>query len=689
MQFKGLVFTDALGMQGVSAYNSAGDIALKAFKAGTDMLLMPPDIESAVKGIKNALSAGLITEKEIDDRCYKILQAKKWVGLDQNKPIEIKHLIEDLNNQDARYVNQKVIESALTLVENKNEIVPIGNIDSISVASVSIGSGKSSVFQNTLSLYDDVIHFSIDKNADISAYRSLLNKLCDFDVVILAFQKSNYSPSSFGITSNSIWLAHELTKYTKVIIDVFASPYILSRFNRESFHGIIVSYEDNETSQDLSAQLIYGGIPAKGKLPVSGGKNYPVGSGLMDERIRLKYALPKEVKIEETKLKKIDSIILSAIHQGAFPGCQILAAKNGLVFFNKSYGFQTYEKKSEVSNDDVFDLASITKIAATLPIVMRLYEDGKLSLDDKLSKYFPEFNNPEKKNIDLKQVLAHQAGFISWIPFYLRTFILSGDSTPVLNPKLYQQEPDSIFSLRVAENMYMNNSYVDTIYKRIYNSPVRKKPKYRYSDLGFYLFYKLINEKLHINFQDYVDNQFYKSLGLSTFCFNPIDKFPIEKIVPTENDKKFRNQLIQGYVHDYGAAMMGGIGGHAGLFSNANDLAKLMQMYLQKGEYGGIHYLNPGTIETFTSNAYTKTKNRRALGFDKPGLDKKSPVSKMASPFSYGHKGFSGTMVWVDPKEQFVFVFLSNRIYPSVENDKINDLQVRTKVHEVFYKSFL
>ena len=688
MQFKGLVFTDALGMQGVSAYNSSGEIALKAFKAGTDMLLMPPDIESAVYSLKNALSKGLITEKEIDERCFKILQAKKWVGLDNNKPVIMDNLIEDLNNEEANFVNQKIVESSITLVENKNNIIPIKNIDSISVASVSIGSGKPGKFQSTLSLYDDVIHFSIDKKADAATYRALLGKLSGFDLVILGFHKSNHSPSSFGMTETSFWFAHELTKYTKVIIDVFASPYVLTRFKRDDFEGIIVSYEDTEVSQDFSAQLIYGGITARGKLPVSGGKNYPARTGLTGEKIRLKYALPKEVKIDEKKLKKIDSIILSAIDQHAFPGCQILAAKSGVVFYNKSYGYQTYEKKNSVSDYDLYDLASITKIAATLPIIMKLYEDGKLKLDDRLANYFPEFNTPEKKNINIKQVLAHQAGFISWIPFYLRTYQPLSDSSYILNPLIYQPDSDSVFTLHVAEGMYMNKLYVDTMYKRIFNAPVRKKPRYRYSDLGFYLFYRMISEKMKIDFEQYLNSQFYKSIGLSTFCFNPVEKFPVERIVPTENDKKFRKQLIQGYVHDYGAAMMGGIGGHAGLFSNANDLAKLMQMYLQKGEYGGIKYFDPGTIEIFSSNAYSKTKNRRALGFDKPGLDKKSPVSKLASPLSYGHKGFSGTMVWVDPEEQFIFVFLSNRIHPNVENNLLNDLKVRTKVHDVFYKSF-
>jgi beta-N-acetylhexosaminidase len=688
MKFNGLVFTDALGMKGVSSFYPAGEIALKAFMAGTDILLMPPDIEAAVRAIKTALNNGMITEKDIDERCYKVLQAKKWAGLDNYKPVEIKGLTEDLNSGDARYINQRIVESAITLVENKEGLIPLKNLDKIKVASVSIGSGNYSKFQKTLSLYGDVTHFSIEKNADISQYRALLNKLTGFDLVIVAYLKSNYSPSSFGITGNSVWFGHELANYTKVIVNLFASPYVLTKFRKGRFHGIIVSYEDNELSQDFSAQLIYGGIPALGKLPVSAGIEYPVRTGITNEKVRLKYADPRELKIDDTYLKTIDTIILGAIEQGAMPGCQVLAAKNGLVFFYKSYGYHTYDKSTSVGKDDLYDLASITKISATLPVIMKLSEDGKITLNDKLTKYFPELDTTNKKNITIKQVLAHQSGLISWIPFYLRGFDPSPNSNYDLRPELFQAWSDSVFCLKIADNLFMNKAFVDSMYLRIYNSPVKKKVSYRYSDLGFYLFYRLIEDKLRIDFKMYLEKEFYGPLGLTSLCFNPLDKFSRDRIVPTENDKKFRKQLVHGYVHDYGAAMMGGVGGHAGLFSNANDLAKIMQMYLQFGEYGGQKFLKPKTIDEFTTSAFSKTKNRRALGFDKPGLAKKSPVTKSASSESYGHTGFTGTIAWVDPKEQFIFIFLSNRIHPNAENNKLGTLQVRHRVHETFYKSF-
>jgi CubicO group peptidase (beta-lactamase class C family) len=319
---------------------------------------------------------------------------------------------------------------------------------------------------------------------------------------------------------------------------------------------------------------------------------------------------------------------------------------------------------------------------------MRLYDEGKINLSDKISKYIPELEKSNKNIITLKQLLVHQAGLLPWIPFYLKVFDPSDDNRYRLDSNLVSNTKDSVFALKVIDNMYMNKAYVDSLYQRIYRSPVKKKARYKYSDLGFYLLYRMITNYFNINLAEYAYENFYASLGSTTLCFNPMDKFPKSQIVPTENDTKFRKQLVQGYVHDYGAAMMGGVAGHAGLFSNANDLAKLMQMYLQRGEYGGERYLKDETVEMFTTCANSKSKNRRALGFDKPGLAAKSPVTKRASPESFGHTGFTGTIAWVDPKEQFIFIFLSNRINPDIENNKISHLAVRHRVQEVFYRAF-
>ena len=539
-----------------------------------------------------------------------------------------------------------------------------------------------------MDLYDDVKHFTISKNANIDEFKALTGKLVGYDVVIVGFHQSNNSPSSFGLTTQSIWFAHELTKYTKVVVDIFASPYSLVKFKREKFSAIVLSYEDSKLSQDFSAQLLYGGISAQGKLPVSSGSEYPVRTGISDDKIRLKYAIPRELNIDDFKLRKIDSIVLDAISERAMPGCQIVAIKNGVVFYNKSFGYQTYDKKVPIDNDAIYDLASVTKISATLPAIMKFTQEGKIDLNSKLSKYIKELDSTNKKDIIVKQVLAHQARLIGWIPFYQRTCYRDSNDNFALNELIYSTKKDSIYQLRVAENIYMRKSYVDTMYNRIYNSPLRRRTGYFYSDLGFYLFYKIISDRIDKPFPEYLQDCFYSPMGLTTMCYNPIDKFPKERIVPTEFDKMYRKQLVQGYVHDNGSAMMGGVCGHAGLFSNANDLAKLMQMYLQNGEYADERFLDAKTVELFTNSAYNKSKNRRALGFDRPAT-KKSPVSSFASTYSYGHTGFTCTIAWVDPKEQFVYVFLSNRINPNIGNNKLATMQVRKKVQEAFYQSFL
>lgn len=688
--FKGLIFTDALGMKGVSAYNTPGETALKAFRAGADVLLMPRDVSAAIGTIKKAVELGKIPVSEIDQRCMKVLKAKRWAGLDKYKPIETKVLVNDLNTKKAELIRRKLVESALTLVQNRNDIIPFLHLDSLKIASVSIGNGRHTKFQSIMDLYADVKHFAINKNANEQDYQILMDKLSGYDLVILGFHRPSRKPPYFGLNSRSINFAHRLTKYTKVVLDIFSSPYVLGRFKKTDFEAIVLSYEDTWVAQDLSAQLLFGGIPALGKLPVSSGKEYPVGTGIVDKKIRLKYAPPLELNIDDLKLKKIDSVILGAIEKGAMPGCQVLAAKNGVVFYNKSFGYHTYKKKSPVKNTDLYDIASLTKVTATTPSLMRLVDEGKLDIKKKLSYYMPELDSTNKKDIRIKDILAHQARLKAWIPFYLHTFNKKTKTKYDLNPNIYSSKRTKEYNLQVADNLYIKETYTDTIYKQILDSKLRRRSGYRYSDLGFYLFYKMIKKKTKTDFPTFVTENFYKPLGMTETGYNPLKRFPKEMIAPTEQDKTYRKQLVQGYVHDYGAAMMGGVGGHAGIFSNANDLAKLFQMYMQKGVYGGQRYFNAKTIEEFTRCAYCRKNNRRGLGFDRPARkSKKSSVSKYASPYSFGHTGFTGTIAWADPKEQFVFIFLSNRVYPDIENQKLIRMNIRPKVQEVFYESFL
>lgn len=687
LKFKGLVFTDALGMDAISKNFESGEVELKAFMAGVDIFLMAEDVASGFNLIKENIENGTISIEMLDEKVKKILRAKQWMGLDNYKPIELEGIYEDLNSPEANLVNRKLVEASLTLVKNNNDLIPFLNLESLKIASVSIGTGELTTFQETLSLYADVTHFSISKDASETDFAVLLNKLADYNAVIVGIHSTSlYSTTYFGITSQSISFVSSLSKNTKVVVDIFGNPHSLKRFSdNDNIQAIVMSYEETETSQELSAQLIFGGISAQGKLPVNVNTKYPIGTGIWDEKVRLKYSIPAELKIDDVKLQKIDSVILGAIEKGAFPGCQVLAAKDGIVFLNKAYGYQTFEKKKSVTIWDVYDLASVTKIAATTTALMKLYDDSLFEITKTLGDYLPELEGTDKKNILVRDVLTHQARLKPWIPFYLRTI---NKTTGKLDSTWYSSNYSDTFNLKVADNIYIKSDYTDTIFKRIYESPLRSSKKYKYSDMGFYIFKRIIDTLTNSTLDKYVADNFYKPLGAYTLTYNPLDKFEKEIIVPTENDKTFRNQLLQGYVHDYGAALMGGVSGHAGLFSNANDMAKLMQMWLQGGEYASKRYIETSTIELFTSKSRGNvSNNRRALGFDKITASGDGPASSRASQSSYGHTGFTGTMIWVDPEENLIYVFLSNRINPNIENNVINDLNVRAAVQSLIYQA--
>ncbi len=685
LNFKGLIFTDALGMHGVTKYYAPGETEVAALKAGVDILLMPENLPLAFTKIKEALKKGEITQQEIDMRCKKILIAKQWMELNKFKPVDTKHIYEDLNSDYAKLLNRKLTEAALTLAVNKNHIIPLKNLDTETTASVSVGNGKINNFQKRLLQYDNIINYTLNKNADIKNFNTKINQLKKYDRVIISIHQTNRRPPYFGLNTNTINFINELSEKTKVILVLFGNPYALINLkNPENLQAVLVSYNDRKITRDLSAQLLFGGITAQGKLPVSAGKYFPAGSGKIIMKTRLKYSVPEELNINKDTLKKIDSVILDAIKQKATPGAVITGIKNGTVFYRKSFGYHTYNKKRKTEINDIFDLASVTKIAATLPIIMKLYEEKKLDINAELSKYMPELKGTNKEHLIIKDILAHQARLKPWIPFYLDTYADEEHTKP--NPDIYSTIKTDKYSVQVAENFYIIKSYIDTIYKKIYESELRKRKKYKYSDLGFILFHKMIEEQTGLKQEIYDDKYFYAKLGANTLGYLPLKKFKKYEIVPAENDNFFRHQIVQGYVHDYAAAMMGGVSGHAGLFSNADDIAKMMQMYLNNGKYGGIRYFKPSTLKLFTAKAFPE--NRRALGFDKVMRPEGGPASQLASDKSFGHSGFTGILVWADPEYDFVYIFLSNRTFPTSENKKLIKMDVRTKIQDYFYKSF-
>ncbi|MAO70976.1 MAG: beta-N-acetylglucosaminidase [Flavobacteriales bacterium] len=686
--FKGMVITDALNMKGVSKFYKPGIVDLKALLAGSDILLFSEDVPEAINQIKLAINNGEITQEEVDSRCRKILVNKYWMGLSQFTPINLDKVKNEVTINKTRLINRKLIENSITLVQNYDNLIPLKRLDTLNIASVCIGD-PSSDFQSTLSKYAKVDHFNITENASEKEKEKLLSQLSKYNLVLVGIHKSNDNPwKSYKFSKTDDLLIQKIAAQSKVVVSLFANPYSLNSFLFvNNFDAIVLSYQNSVISQEISAQAIFGGIAIKGKLPVST-KHFPINLGYKTKKIRLGYTIPEEFGVNHQDLYKIDSMAINAISQKATPSCQILIAKSGKILFNKSYGFHTYEKKRKLTNDDVFDLASITKISSSLPMLMKMVDEGKLDIDDSLSMYL-DLDTSDKGSIIIKDILSHQARLKSWIPFYRKT--LENDTingVKVLRDTLYSTEYSPIFPNIVAKDIYLHFSYPDTMFNIIKYSELMDFKRYKYSDLGYY-FFKRIIEKTYSEYLNVLsENYFYKKLGMENLNYLPLNNLNKDRIVPTELDFIFRSQLIQGYVHDMGAAMQGGVGGHAGVFSNANDLAKLMQMYLNNGVYAEERYINSSTIDLFTKSHFIENENRRGLGFDKPEPLDGGPTCDGVSLASFGHTGFTGTIAWADPETEIVYIFLSNRIHPDSENLKLLKMDVRTEIMKEVYKHF-
>jgi CubicO group peptidase (beta-lactamase class C family) len=440
---------------------------------------------------------------------------------------------------------------------------------------------------------------------------------------------------------------------------------------------VLVGYQNSKVAQRTVGQMIFGGLETRGKLPVSIGKHFKEGFGINSTNLmRLSYSIPESVGMSSKKLKRIDSLVKIVVSEKMAPGAQVLIARHGKVVYQKSFGFHTYDKKQAVLNSDLYDLASLTKIVGGLPLIMKSEEIGLLGLETTLEALLPEYKGTNKDTLTVKEMLSHTARLKAWIPFYKETL----DSvTKKTLPQYYRKSKSQQFSIEVAENLYLNTAYKDSIYKKIKEVAQREKSGYKYSGLAFYIFKKYLESKFVIGMDEMADSFFYEPLGANSLTYNPLKKFSAKRIVPSEKDTYFRYQTLRGHVHDMGAAMMGGVSGNAGLFSNANDLAKFMQMYLQDGFYGGHRYLEEKTLKKFNKRYFKKAKVRRGLGFDKPQLKKEiRSTCGCVSDNSFGHSGFTGTYAWADPDSGLLYVFLSNRTYPTMDNNKLGEKDIRT-----------
>ena len=683
--FLGLIFTDGLNMKGAANYSSSSEINLAAILAGNDILLIPHDIPETINLFKTSIQTGVLSYERIDESVRKILLAKYKVGLHTYKPIELLNLEKDINTPEDEVLHRELVKNSMTLIKNKKKLLPISDLKKLhKIAYVALGEASHDPFFKELQKYSEI--FKVEKDN----LNEIIYTLEDFDLVIVGFHKSNahpWKPYQFS-NKESVWL-HEISRKNKTILSVFASPYSL--LNIKSFNNlesILVAYQNSVIAQKIAAQTIFGAIDAKGVLPVSIKNKFPEGTSISTKNLkRLQYSIPESVGMSSVKLQRIDSVANLVLEKKMSPGLQILVARHGVVVYEKSFGFHTDKKNNSVKSTDVYDVASLTKILASLPMMMKAEEDKKIKLTSTLKSILPAFKNSNKDTLTVLEILSHYGRLKAWIPFYK----LTQDSITKNNLKeFYSQTRSKRFSIKVAENLYLNNSYKDSIYKFIRDSEQRIDAGYKYSDLGYYLFKEVLEKKYKSSLDDLVQEQFYKPLGANRMTYLPLNKLDKSSIVPSEKDTYYRNQLLHGYVHDMGAAMLGGVAGHAGLFANANDVAKMMQLYLQKGYYGGKRYFKKETFDKFNKRYYSEKKVRRGLGFDKPQLDPEIKATcGCVSDESFGHSGFTGAYTWADPESEILYVFLSNRVFPTMENYGLVDEDIRTKIQQIIQDAIL
>jgi CubicO group peptidase (beta-lactamase class C family)/beta-glucosidase-like glycosyl hydrolase len=681
--YQGLTFTDALGMQGVNKFFPDQAASVESLIAGNDMLCLPGDVPMAIAKIKLAIDSGKLSWADIEKHCKKVLMAKYQYGLSKLKPIDTGNLTNDLNSK-VPFMRKLIAEEALTVLKKTDAAFFPMKEKEKGVVYVSVGMNSDNAFAYRMrSDYNaDVVYFDYKQDASkIAAIVASLKKQ-NKKVIIGVHAYSRTPANNFGISKNAVELVTQLQQKTKAITFVFGNPYAIKNWCNAK--NLVACYEDDSIIHNVAINLLQGKIAAKGKLPVTVCEKFKFGTGI-------NYAVlspidRSKLTLDANKLTFIDAIAEDAITKGAAPGAVVLVAKDGKIAYYKTYGSFAYDKTEPVTTESIYDMASVTKICATTISVMKLYDEGRLDLKKKLGDYLPWVKGSNKEQLTIENILLHQAGLVAYIPFYKETI----DANGVPLPGYYATVKNDSFSIPVAKDLYMRTNWRDTIYKRILQSPLGKANRYIYSDNDFIFLGKIVEAISGLSLDEYVKKEFYKPMGLTTAGFKPTEQFPLKRIAPTEQEKYFRLQLLRGTVHDPGAAMFGGVAGHAGLFSNAYDLAVIMQMLLNGGTMNGKRFLKKETVDLFT--AYHSSISRRGLGFDKPEKDNRIRPDPYpcytASPLTFGHTGFTGTCVWADPAYNLVFVFLSNRVNPEGgDNRKLLTMNVRTNIQEAIYKA--
>jgi beta-glucosidase-like glycosyl hydrolase/CubicO group peptidase (beta-lactamase class C family) len=688
MRYDGLIITDAMEMKGVAKYFESGDAEVEALKAGNDIILLPGNAQAAFQAIQSALRSGELDRGQLDASVRRILRAKYRLGLTHKPHIDLFGIPDALHTPQANMLKRRLLEHSLTLVRDNHQLCGFPRPEGMRIAALALSDSNAvTPFQTMAGWYAPIDHFVRAKIADPASDDHLLDTLRSYDVVLISLhQMPSKAALQYGVTPSLQQFVERILQLgPKVGMVVFGTPYSLRYFDRVPL--LLCAYNDEPLTQELAAQALFGAVDIQGKLPISASPNASYGQGMrcIYPDKRLAFDLPESVGMDPDTLALLDELVSQMIGEGATPGCQILVAKNNRIVYHKAFGYHTYERLDPVRLDNLYDLASVTKVAATNLAMMQLTEQGCVSLQLPLGTFLPEARGTNKDSLTLEDILAHHAGLVSWIPFYESTLSPSG----LPNQHIYHRQPDEDSPIPVASNMYMTTDRLDSVWQAVFQSELRERRNYRYSDLGLFLCARMVEHQTSQTLDAYVDAQFYRPLGLSTTAYNPWKRGWAARCVPTEEDRYFRQQRIQGYVHDMGAAMLGGVAGHAGLFSNACDVAKIFQMLLNGGHYAGHRFLQPETVANFATRYHRSS--RRGLGFDMKELDeRRNPnMGLLAGANTFGHLGFTGNAAWADPDQQLIFVFLSNRTYPTMHNNKLMNSDYRIKLQDIVYRAIL
>tara|TARA_A100001011_G_C14310567_1_gene845354 strand:- start:71 stop:2983 length:2913 start_codon:yes stop_codon:yes gene_type:complete len=678
--FNGLAVTDALNMKGAEPLHKDVNMDLMALLAGNDILLISKDISLGFEKIKSAFEEDYLVKERVEESVKKILKAKFKVGLSQKPHIQTGNLYSLLNTRKDTLLIEEAYAKSITLLKNEKDLLPLSS--QVRYAHVKLGDDKSSAFEEQLKKYVEI------QSIEPTTLESTMADLEGFKKVIISYHRSNRSPFlAPDFSKNEIDLIHAISQKHEVVLDVFVNPYpLIDLSNLSSIEALVVSYQNSPISQKISADLLNGHGSFMGSLPVGISENYPVGHGIsLNPRSINERMFYIEKGFDPDVINKIDDFAEQVIDSAMTPGMQILIAKNDEIVFCKSFGYHTYDKKIKVENHHLYDLSSLTKITATLPLIINEVDQNNFELESPMSDLLPELKGSNKSDLSVKQVLSHYAKLIPWIPFYEKT--VDDNGQPLR--KYYRNRETYRFDISVAEKLYLKSNFNEKIKEQIIESSLLDSLHYRYSDLPYYLFKDYFERKYRKPLNYLVQQFLFKPLGLKRTLYNPLNSIPNDEIVPTELDDYFRQRELRGYVHDMGAAMQGGVGGHAGVFSNAEEVYKIMQIYLHRGTLNGHKFFSSKTFDAFNECYYCQEGNRRGLGLDKPQLSGRGPTCGCVSKISYGHMGFTGTYTWVDPEQDLIFVFLSNRTYPSMSNNLLGEKNVRTRMQALVYKALI